>query len=117
MMERSDAPAIAAAVACPARRECPAYLEASKPARCASFLTIRATSIPDSRLAFTCPWRLTERTTGPTVMAASSIHASIVRTGHVSGFDPYGIPILRPTPSWSRSEEHTSELQSLRHLV
>src|ERR1035441_6677944 len=34
-------------------------------------------------------------------MAACSIHACIVGTGHVWGFDPYGIPILRPTPSWS----------------
>ena len=26
------------------------------------------------------------------------IHACRFRTGHVSGFDPYGIPILRPAP-------------------
>ena len=101
MMDRSDAPAMAALVACPARRECPAYWEASKPARSTSFFTTRATSIPDSRPAFTCPCRLMERNTGPAVMAACSIHACIVRTGHVWGFDPYGIPILRPTPSWS----------------
>jgi hypothetical protein len=35
---------IAAAVACPARNECPAYWAASSPARCANFLTMRATS-------------------------------------------------------------------------
>ena len=49
MMDRSDAPAMAAVLACPARRECPAYLVASKPARSTSFFTTRATSIPDSR--------------------------------------------------------------------
>ncbi len=43
-IERSEAPAMAAAVACPARRECPAYLAASRPARCASFFTTRATA-------------------------------------------------------------------------
>jgi hypothetical protein len=47
MMLRSDAPAIAALVACPARRECPAYFAESSPARSASFFTTRATSPPD----------------------------------------------------------------------
>src|ERR1022692_144180 len=114
MMLRSDAPAMAALVACPALRDCPAYLEASKPARSTSFFTTRATSIPDSRPAFTCPCRLMERNTGPAVMAACSIHACIVRTGHVSGFDPYGIPILRPTPSWSTFDRQIG-IRSIRN--
>jgi hypothetical protein len=50
-MDRSDAPAMAALVACPARREWPAYLAGSRPARAASFLVTRATSIPDKRPA------------------------------------------------------------------
>src|SRR5437762_7119954 len=57
MIERSEAPAIAAAVACPARSEWPGYLAGSRPAREASFLTIRATSIPLNRPGRTCPWR------------------------------------------------------------
>ena len=48
IMLRSDAPAIAALVACPARREWPAYFAASNPARWASFFTMRATSTPDT---------------------------------------------------------------------
>jgi hypothetical protein len=52
MIERSLAPAIAALVACPARKLCPAYLAASSPARIASFFTTRATSIPDNRPAW-----------------------------------------------------------------
>ena len=38
MIERSEAPAMAALVACPARSECPAYLAGSRPARCGEFL-------------------------------------------------------------------------------
>ena len=45
MMDRSEAPAIAALVAWPARSEWPAYLAGSSPARFASFFTIRAMSI------------------------------------------------------------------------
>jgi hypothetical protein len=52
MIERSEAPAIAALVACPAPSEWPANFAASSAARSASFLTTRATSIPDNR-----PWR------------------------------------------------------------
>ena len=44
MMERSDAPAIAALVAWPARSEWPAYLAGSRPARTANFFTTLATS-------------------------------------------------------------------------
>jgi hypothetical protein len=58
-------PAFAALVACPARRECPAYFAESSLARSTSFLTIRTTSVPLNRPAFTCPWRLMERNTGP----------------------------------------------------
>ena len=54
MMDRSEAPAIAAAVACPARSECPAYLAASRPARSASFFTMRATSTGDNRFGRSC---------------------------------------------------------------
>lgn len=46
IIERSVAPAIAAAVAYPARSEWPAYLAGSSPARSASFLTTLATSMP-----------------------------------------------------------------------
>jgi hypothetical protein len=48
MMERSEAPAMAALVACPALSECPAYFAESNPALRASFFTTRATSIPDN---------------------------------------------------------------------
>jgi len=48
MMLHSDAPAMAAAVACPARQLCPAYFAESSPARSTSFFTTRATSIPDN---------------------------------------------------------------------
>jgi hypothetical protein len=51
MIDRSEAPAIAALVACPARKLCPAYFAASIPALCANFFTTRAPSIPDSRPA------------------------------------------------------------------
>jgi hypothetical protein len=40
---------MAALVAWPARNECPAYFAGSRPARTASFLTTRATSIPLNR--------------------------------------------------------------------
>jgi hypothetical protein len=49
MIDRSDAPAMAALVACPAHSECPAYFAESSPARCASFFTTRATSMPDNQ--------------------------------------------------------------------
>jgi|SRR5450755_560808 len=65
MMDRSDAPAMAALVACPAGNECPAYVAASRPARSASFFTTRATSIPLNGNGFTCPWRFMERSSGP----------------------------------------------------
>jgi hypothetical protein len=51
MIDRSDAPAIAALVAWPARSEWPAYFPGSRPARTASFLTTRGTSMPLSRVA------------------------------------------------------------------
>ena len=75
MIERSDAPAIAALVACPARSECPAYFPESSPSRCASFLTTGATSIPDNRIGCTCPCRFNDRNSGPLLIAAASIHA------------------------------------------
>jgi hypothetical protein len=53
-------------------------------------------SIPLNRAAFTCPCRLMDRNSGPALMPACSNHACIVRTGHVSGLDPQGMPILRP---------------------
>jgi hypothetical protein len=34
-------------------------------------------------------------------MPDSSSQARQARTGHVAGFDPYGMPTLRPAPSWS----------------
>jgi hypothetical protein len=37
----------------------------------------------------------------PDSVAEASIQARRTRTGHVSGFEPYGIPTLRPWPSWS----------------
>ncbi len=37
----------------------------------------------------------------PAVTPACSSHACTTRTGHVSGLEPYGNPILRPCPSWS----------------
>jgi hypothetical protein len=66
---------------------CPAYLAASRSARCASFFTICATSIPENRLGFACPYRFTDRNSGPVLMAAFSSHAWRLRTGQVSGFD------------------------------
>src|ERR1039458_10338048 len=54
MMDRSDAPPLAAVEACPARRECPAYLAGSSAAHSASFFTMRATSIPLNRPGCTC---------------------------------------------------------------
>jgi hypothetical protein len=33
--------------------------------------------------------------------ACLASHAWTVRTGHVSGLEPYGMPTLRPAPSWS----------------
>src|SRR3984893_2908978 len=65
IIDRSEAPAIAALVACPARRECPAYLAASSPARSASFFTTRATSIPDNLPGCTRPCLLIDRNSGP----------------------------------------------------
>ena len=70
MIDRSEAPAIAAAVACPALREWPAYLAGSRPARAASFFVTRATSIPLSRRTCTCPCRLIDRNSGPAVTPA-----------------------------------------------
>ena len=71
MIDRSDAPAIAALVACPARSEWPAYFAASRPARSASFFTTRATSIRDNRPGCTCPCRLIDRNSGPALIAAT----------------------------------------------
>jgi hypothetical protein len=48
MIDRSDAPAIAALFARPARSEWPAYFPGSRPARIASFLTMRARSMLDN---------------------------------------------------------------------
>jgi hypothetical protein len=45
--------------------------------------------------------RLTARKAGPSVTAASSSQDWTARTGHVSGFEPYGMPTLRPAPSRS----------------
>ena len=42
---------MAAAVTCPARRECPAYFAELSPARCARFFTTPATSLPLNRRA------------------------------------------------------------------
>src|ERR1700683_4559555 len=64
-MDRSEAPPMAADVACPARSECPAYFAGSSPARSASFFTTRATSMPDSRPTRTCPCRVIDRNSGP----------------------------------------------------
>ena len=55
MIDRSDAPAIAALVACPARRNAPHTSRRPGPARLASFFTTRATSIGDNRPGCTCP--------------------------------------------------------------
>ena len=55
MIDRSEAPAIAAAVACPARRECPAYLAGSRSARATSLFVTRATSIPLNRPGWDLP--------------------------------------------------------------
>ena len=82
MMERSDAAAIAAAVACPARSEWPAYLAAPNPARSASFCTTLATSTPANRPAWTCSCRLIDRNSGPLLIPAWSVHACRFRTGH-----------------------------------
>ena len=68
MIDRSDAPAMAAAVAWPARNEWPAYFAGSSPARWATFFTILATSMGANRPGFNWPWRLSERNTGPPVM-------------------------------------------------
>jgi hypothetical protein len=44
--------------------------------------------------------------------------------GHVAGFDPYGIPILRPTPIWSLFDRLKQDCQAVlaegaifRHLA
>jgi len=50
MIERSDAPAIAALVAWPARSEWPEYFAASSPARVASFFTTRAIDLGSFKL-------------------------------------------------------------------
>jgi hypothetical protein len=43
-----------------------------------------------------------EQNSAPVSIADASSHARSARTGHVSGFDPYGTPTLRPSPSWFR---------------
>jgi hypothetical protein len=58
MIDRSEAPAIAALVARPARREWPPYFAGSSPARSASFVTTHATSIGDKPAVWILPCRL-----------------------------------------------------------
>lgn len=107
MIERSDAPAIAALVAWPARRERPAYFAGSSPALRASFLTMRATSPPEGAEGRIWPCRVMERNTGPLATPACSIQAWTARSGHVSGFDPKGMPTFRPWASWSVLERRS----------
>src|ERR1035441_6803751 len=101
MMLRSDAPAAAALEASPERKLCPAKWEASSPTASTYFFTLSATAAPESRVAAILPCRWIGRNTGPSVMPLDSNHVWNERTGHVAGFDPYGTPIFRPSPSWS----------------
>src|ERR1017187_6690546 len=101
MIDRSDAPAAAALEARPERKLCPAKWEASSPNASTYFFTMSPTAAPESRVAAILPCRLIGRNTGPSVMPLDSNHVWNERTGHVAGFDPYGTPIFRPSPSWS----------------
>src|SRR5437868_2831583 len=111
MIERSDAPGIAALVACPARSEWPAYRAASGPALVASFLTIRATSTPESRLSWMEPCRVIGRNSAPAVIPCGDIRCHGSQKGRVSLADRqlagksrslprHGFPVLRAVAAW-----------------
>ncbi len=94
-------PGTAAAVANPARNECPDTSLGSIPANSARRLTTSATPRSVIRASPMFPCRSTGRNTAPSCSPAASIHAPYARTGHVAGLDPYGTPTRRPAASWS----------------
>jgi hypothetical protein len=55
------------------------------------------------------PWRSTGRKADHSLIPETSSHARQARTGQVTGFDPKGMPSVRPAPSWSVFEEPDGE--------
>jgi len=110
MMDRSLAPDAAAAVACPARSEWPAYLDGSRPARSASFFTTRATSTGDNQPACSCPCRFSERNSAPLHIPADSIrldstHRARLGIGIIRDSDlPSGAILIRFAPAQRHRE-------------
>ena len=98
-MSLSSTPAIAAAVAKPARSECPAYFFGSRPAFSAALLMIKATDLPDNALDAIFPDLEILRKRGPLSIPLCSSHSLRAITGHVLEKFPYGIAIREPTPS------------------
>src|ERR1039458_63373 len=46
------------------------------------------------------PWRSAGRKADHSLIPETSSHARQARTGQVTGFDPKGMPSVRPAPSW-----------------
>ena len=69
------------------------------PASFAYFLTMFATDLPLSRFTDSLPRRSIERNIAPSAMPDAASHARTASTGQ--SFDPKGIPIILPCPSWS----------------
>jgi hypothetical protein len=90
MMSKALAPFLAAWVANPALKECPANSPGSNPARATAFLRIAPTESRCSPRLLTLPWRSISRKIAPSLIPAASIQSVSAVTGQVVRCAPFG---------------------------